>query len=65
MERGCPSGKKKISLADVAEGKAGIEELLAQMSGEEVISLIGGQPKPARVWDSECDDCGRSCRFEN
>ena len=44
VERGCPSGKKKISLADVAEGKAGIEELLAQMSGEEVISLIGGQP---------------------
>ena len=44
VERGCPSGKKKISLADVAEGKAGIEELLAQMSEEEVISLIGGQP---------------------
>lgn len=44
VERGCLFEKKEISLADVAEGKAGVEELLAQMSDEEVISLIGGQP---------------------
>lgn len=36
--------QKKIQLLDVAEGRASVKDFLAQMSDEEIASLLGGQP---------------------
>lgn len=37
-------GRSKIMLDDVAEGKAGLEEFMAQLSDSELAELLGGQP---------------------
>ena len=39
-----PYGDDKKTLLDVAEGKATLEEFMAQLSDEDLIHLLGGQP---------------------
>ena len=71
-----PPAPGTVMLADVAEGKATLDQLIAQLTDEELAELLGGQPTPAwptpTAWEisritgvPKYHDGRRPCRAEN